>query len=205
MDTVTLILLGLQELHDLALSIAQMRVLIARTLILVGIRGMITTKRHALHGLATASTATRLQSVLVTVTKEYKTQAHLSARILHRDIDSFKHVENELVRVCDWLDMGEIEIFFAPKLFERSGDSRVHVFPVPLINPKFGWFRRRNPRNAICFPLIALRRRIHPVPTFYPSSAIPKFENIIGRVYRDAQDMGDGCNLTHSTVNNHFL
>jgi hypothetical protein len=204
-DAVTNILLGSQELHDLALSFAQMRVLVNRTLILVRICGLITTECYALHGLATASTSTRLQGMSVAITKEHKKQAHRSARILHRDIDGLKHVENQLMWVVDRLDMGEVEIFFGPKLFERSGYSRVHVFPGLLINLKFGWSRKVNPRNTVCFPLIALYRRIHPVPTFDPSSAIPKFENIIGRVYLNAQDMGDGCNLAHSAVNNRLL
>lgn len=49
-----------QELCDVAFNIAQMRVLITRSLILLRVRGLATAERYPLHGFTATTTATRL-------------------------------------------------------------------------------------------------------------------------------------------------
>lgn len=66
-------------------------------------------------------------------------------------------MENKLVRIRDWLNMSDIEIFLGTKLFERSGDFRVHVVPGYLIRLGVLKSHRKNPRNTVSLPLIALR------------------------------------------------
>jgi len=68
-------------------------------------------------------------------TNKFEKQAYKPARIHHCDIASLEKVEKELVRICHWLDVRDVEIFLVSELFERSGNSRVHVVPMPLISP----------------------------------------------------------------------
>lgn len=62
-----------------------------------------------------------------------------------------------------------------------------------------------NPRNTISLPFVAFCRSVYPMPSFNPPGTISKFEYVICRVYLDAQDMGDGCNLIHPGVKDRFL
>ena len=127
----------------------------------------------------------------------------MPARIRQCDIDGLKSVENELVRICYWLDVRDVKIFFGPKLFKRSGNSRIHVVPGLPIRPRVWESRRRiNSQNTASLSLIALRRSIHPMASFDPPSSISKFIYIIRRVDLNTQDVGDDGDLIHSEVNN---
>ena len=105
------------------------------------------------------------------------------------------------MRIRSWLDVCDIEVFLGPELFERSGNSRIHMFPGPLIRPGFGEAIWINPRNAVSFSLIPLCRSIHPMPSFDPSSSISKVVYVICRVHLDIEDVGNRCNLIHFQVN----
>ena len=96
--------------------------------------------------------------------------------------------------------MGNVEVFLGTKLLERSGNPRIHMVPGPLVRLEFGGVAGINSRNTVGLSLIALRRGIHPMPSFDPPGSIPKFVYVIRGVYLDTQDMGNCCNLTHSKV-----
>ena len=137
------------------------------------------------------------------ITNEFRELAYQPAGIRQCNIDSLERVEKEFMRIRSWLDVCDIEVFLGPELFERSGNSRIHMFPGPLIRPGFGEAIWINPRDAVSFSLIPLCRSIHPMPSFDPSSSISKVVYVICRVHLDIKDVGNRRNLIHLKVNNH--
>jgi len=108
------------------------------------------------------------------------------------------------MRICHRLDMCDVEIFLGSELFERSSNSRIHVIPRPLISQQSEKVIEINTRNTISLSLIALRRSVHPMPSFDPPGSVSKFVNVVRRVHLNIQDMDYGRNLVHPKAINHF-
>jgi len=58
---------------------------------------------------------------------EFRKRAHQPTGERQCDIYGLKRVVNELVRICDWLYVRDIEVSPVAKLFEGPGDSCVHM------------------------------------------------------------------------------